>query len=68
MIAVDGGTEEDVKSTSFNILNKIWKSKTISLNTKLKIFNSNVKSIQYFYMDQKHGGPPNTSPINYKHS
>ena len=51
VIAVDGGTEEDVKSrigkarTSFNILNKIWKSKTISLNTKLKIFNSNVKSI-----------------------
>ena len=30
--------------TTFNILNNIWKTKNISLNTKLKIFNSNVKS------------------------
>lgn len=51
VIAVDGGTEEDVKArigkarTAFNILNKIWKTKNISLNTKLKIFNSNVKTV-----------------------
>ena len=51
VIAVNGGTEEDVKSrigkarTTFNILNNIWKTKNISLNTKLKIFNSNVKSV-----------------------
>ena len=49
VIAVDGGTVEDVKSrigkarTTFNILNKILKTKNISLNAKLKIFNSNVK-------------------------
>ena len=48
---MDGGTEDDVKArigkarTTFNILNKIWKTHNISLNTKLKIFNSNVKSI-----------------------
>lgn len=51
IIAVDGGTEEDVRArfriarTAFNILNKIWKSKNISLKTKLKIFNSNIKAI-----------------------
>ena len=50
IISVDGGTEEDVCSrigkarTTFNILNKIWKTKNISLKTKLQIFNSNVKS------------------------
>lgn len=51
VIAVDGGTEDDVKTrigkarTAFNILNKIWKSKNISLKTKLQIFNSNVKTV-----------------------
>ena len=51
VLAVGGGTEEDVKArigkarTTFNILNKIWKTKNISLNTKLKIFISNVKSV-----------------------
>lgn len=48
VIAVDGGTEEDIQlrigkaRTAFNILNKIWKSKNIPLKTK--IFNSNVKA------------------------
>src|SRR4029434_4171312 len=31
--------------TAFNILNKIWKSKNISLKTKLQIFNSNIKTV-----------------------
>ena len=50
IIAVDGGTEEDVSArigkarTTFNMLHKIWKAKNISLKTKLQIFNSNVKS------------------------
>ena len=45
-----GGSEEDAKArigkarTTFNILNKIWKTKNIPIKTKLKIFNSNVKS------------------------
>ena len=30
------------------MLNKIWKDRTISLNTKLRIFNSNVKSVLYY--------------------
>lgn len=51
VIAVDGGSEEDVTTrigkarAAFNILIKIWKTKNISLRTKLKIFNSNVKSV-----------------------
>lgn len=51
VIAVDGGTEEYVKTrigkarATFNILNKIWKSKNISMKTKLRIFNSSVKTV-----------------------
>ena len=46
-----GGTEEDTKTRiqkaqfTFNSLKKIWQSKEISLKTKLRIFNSNVKSV-----------------------
>lgn len=51
VISVDGGTEEDVTArigkarSSFNMLNRIWKTKYISITTKLRIFNSNVKTI-----------------------
>ena len=47
IITIDRVMEEDVKArigkarTAFNILNNIWKT----LKTKLKFFNSNVKSI-----------------------
>ena len=46
-----GGTERDVKArigkarTAFTLLAKIWKARNISLKTKLRIFNSNVKSV-----------------------
>ena len=46
-----GGTEADIKSrigkarTAFIALNKIWKDRKISLRTKLRLFNSNVKSV-----------------------
>ena len=46
-----GGTDEDVKARiykarhTFANLHKVWSSKNIRVNTKLKIFNSNVKSI-----------------------
>ena len=51
IVSTDGGTEEDVKarlgkaSVAFHMLDKLWKSKIISRHTKLKIFNSNVKSV-----------------------
>ena len=46
-----GGTEEDTKAriqkarVAFLMLSKIWKSKLIKLNTKMRVFNSNVKSV-----------------------
>ena len=46
-----GGTEADVKSrigkarTAFIALNKVWKDRKLSLRTKLRLFNSNVKSV-----------------------
>ena len=49
-----GGTDADVKSrinkarVVFNILRKTWSSKTISTNTKLCIFNSNVKQVMLY--------------------
>ena len=51
IVSTDGGTEEDVKArlgkarVAFYMLDKLWKSKIISRHTKLKIFNSNVKSV-----------------------
>ena len=49
-----GGTDEDMKVRickargAFVMLNKILKDMTISLNTKLRLFNSNVKSLLYY--------------------
>ena len=48
--APGGGTEEDIKSrinkgVAFYQLNKVWRSSVNRLRTKLKLFNSNVKSV-----------------------
>ena len=46
-----GGTEDDTNSriqkarVAFLMLSKIWKSKLIKLKTKMRIFNSSVKSV-----------------------
>jgi len=46
-----GGSDRDVTTrigkarTAFVMLRNIWKSKEISIKTKLHIFNSNVKSV-----------------------
>lgn len=51
IVTPSGGTEEDVNArinkarTAFSQLNKIWDSKILRQKTKIKIFNSNVKSI-----------------------
>lgn len=51
VITTDGGAEADVRarvakaSHAFSTLTKVWKSKNISRNTKLRIFNSNVKAV-----------------------
>ena len=47
----NGGTEEHVKAriqkarVAFIMLRKIWEAKQIKINTKLRIFNSNVKAV-----------------------
>ena len=47
----EGGTEAELKSRigkaqgAFTSLNRVWRTKDISLRTKLRIFNSNVKSV-----------------------
>ncbi|RUS80616.1 hypothetical protein EGW08_011626 [Elysia chlorotica] len=46
-----GGTEEDIKSRTnkarfaFNSLRPIWNSSALSIRNKLRIFNTNVKSV-----------------------
>ena len=51
VIAVDGGTERDVLArigkarTAFLLLRPVWRSKAVSLRTKLRIFNTNVKLV-----------------------
>ena len=51
IISTDGGTDKDILArigkarTAFAMLKNIWRSKQISLKTKLRLFNSNVKSV-----------------------
>ena len=51
VITTDGGAEADVRariakaSYTFNTLSKVWKTGSISRHTKIRIFNSNVKSV-----------------------
>ena len=51
LITTMGGTEEDVEArcrevqAAFSILRPIWRSHFISVWTKIRIFNSNVKSV-----------------------
>ena len=51
VINITGGTDEDVMArirkarSAFNTLASIWRSKEITTTTKLRIFNSNVKSV-----------------------
>ena len=47
----DGGTEEDIKSRinkarlAFNTLRPMWNSRALSLKSKVRIFNTNVKAV-----------------------
>ena len=50
-ISKDGGSDQDIRvrigkaRTAFTILTPVWRSKVISRKTKLRIFNTNVKSV-----------------------
>ena len=51
VISTDGGSERDVQTrigkarSAFLLLKTLWRSKNLSLKTKLRIFNSNVKAV-----------------------
>ena len=51
IVSKTGGTEEDISNRiskaryAFYLLNQIWRSGNISRKTKLRLFNSNVKSV-----------------------
>jgi len=51
IVSKDGGTDQDIgtrigkATTAFKLLAPVWRSRTISIKTKLKLFNSNVKSV-----------------------
>ncbi|KAK7089318.1 hypothetical protein V1264_024890 [Littorina saxatilis] len=51
VISTDGGADDDVKSRinkarhAFNTLRPIWNSKALSLRSKIRIFNTNVKAV-----------------------
>ena len=52
--SISGETDEDIQSRkrkaqqAFGILKPVWKSKALRTNTKIRIFNSNVKSILFY--------------------
>ena len=49
-----GGAQQDIKiriakaRTAVSLLNKVWRSREIATKTKLRIFNSNVKSVMMY--------------------
>ena len=51
IISSEDGSKADIKSridkarVAFNSLQNIWKSKKLALKTKIKLYNSNVKSV-----------------------
>ena len=51
VVSKDGGTDEDIKSLInkarqvFNTLRQIWRSRVLSVRIKIKLFNTNMKSV-----------------------
>ncbi|KAL9957652.1 hypothetical protein ACROYT_G034575 [Oculina patagonica] len=51
IVSSEGGTDQDIvarigkATTAFHILRPIWRTRAISVKTKLRIFNTNVKSV-----------------------
>ena len=63
IIDEEGGTVAEVKSrigkaqAAFRSLSKVWRTKDISLRTKLKIFNSNVKAVLLYGCETWNASP-----------
>ena len=51
-VDTEGGTDKDIRinkaRTTYALLRKVWDSRQISRSTKIRIFNSNVKSILFY--------------------
>jgi hypothetical protein len=51
IVGKTGGTEEDIKArlnkarVAFRMMSKVWKSRTLQRKTKIRIFNSHIKSV-----------------------
>ncbi|KAL9963813.1 hypothetical protein ACROYT_G027358 [Oculina patagonica] len=58
IVSSEGGTDQDIvarigkATTAFHILRPIWRSRAIFVKTKLRIFNTNVKSVLLCGSDQ----------------
>ena len=54
VVDTSGGTDRDITvrigkaRTAFNMLKKVWNAREISKSTKIRIFNSNVKSVLFY--------------------
>ena len=61
IVSKTGSTDEDVKGSiqkahkEFLMMKNIWKSRNFGLQTKLRLFNSNVFKDQFYDMARKHG-------------
>ncbi|RUS74162.1 hypothetical protein EGW08_018077 [Elysia chlorotica] len=64
-----GGTEEDIKSRTnkarfaFNSLRPIWNSSALSIRNKLRIFNTNVKSVLLYVSETWRTTKTNTTKL-----
>ena len=69
MLTVDGGTDEDIKTRigkaqgTFTTLKTLWNSRVISTKTKLKIFNSNVKSVLLYGAESWRNNKQSTNKV-----
>ena len=64
VITKDGGAENDIRtrigkaSTAFKSLSNVWKSKNLRTETKIRLFNTNVKSVLLYGAETwKHNRP-----------
>ncbi|XP_073841183.1 uncharacterized protein [Musca autumnalis] len=52
IITTNGGSDKDIQcrlnKAAFGMLNKLWRDRSLSSGTKLKVFNSNVKSVMFY--------------------
>ena len=72
VVSKDGGADEDIKSRIskarhvFRTLTPIWRPSTLSLLNKIRIFNTNVKSVMLYGSET--GAQQRPTETNYKRS